>query len=288
MSIRGLIKPEYLLKPGNILARLKYGRGGTLPAVMQVPLMGRAFRIRPHEVIGQQILRFGLFDLVVSECLLRLAAPGDRAYDVGANIGYTALVLARAVGPGGSVVAFEPHPEIFADLEANVGGTVVEAVPAAVSAAPGAATLHIPVEFGFNRGVATIEPTASETAAIEVRTVTLDEQVGPDESIGVLKIDVEGHELAVLQGASQLLAERRIRHIVFEDHQPADSAVIAHLQDAGYAVWRIAKRFWGPVMVPTDRVIAHSNWESPCFLATSAADLARERLAPRGWRALAG
>lgn len=286
MAISGVLKPEYLLKPTNILARLKYRDMAALPMVMDIRLEGRPFRIRPQEVIGQQILRFGLFDLVVTECLMRLASPGDHAIDVGANIGYMSLVLARAVGKTGRVTAFEPHPEIFADLQANVAASVVEPVQAAVSAEPGMATLNVPAEFGFNRGVATIEEVGGQAAAIDVRKVTLDGVVGAAGRIGVLKIDVEGHELSVLQGAKGLLEERRITHIVFEEHHPADSVVIVHLRGAGYDVLRIAKGFLGPVMLSPDREAPHSAWESPCFLATVEPALAKARLSPRGWQAL--
>jgi FkbM family methyltransferase len=286
MGLSGIFKPEYLLKPRNILARWRYRATSGLPGMMTVPLLGQPFHIRPHEVIGHQILHFGLFDLTVTECLLRLAAPGDRAIDVGANIGYMAAVLARAVGPTGQVTAFEPHPEIFADLDANVTPRGVEAVQAAVSAEPGTATLHVPVEFGYNRGLATMEAVAGETEAVEVRTVTLDSWVGADGRIDVLKIDVEGHELGVLEGARRLLEDRRITHIVFEEHHAAGSAVIAHLQDAGYTVWHIAKTFFGPSIVEQGMAAPSSTWESPCFLATADPHQARHRLTPRGWRAL--
>lgn len=63
---------------------------------------------------------FGDFDPWVDRTLRRLTLPGEVALDIGANIGATSLVLARAVGPSGKVVAFEPHPQTAILLRANL------------------------------------------------------------------------------------------------------------------------------------------------------------------------
>lgn len=67
------------------------------------------------------------------------------------------------------------------------------------------------------------------SSAIDIEVTTLDEFVSCDTEIGVLKIDVEGHELNILEGARRLIAQRRIRDIVFEDYFPHPSLVTLFL-----------------------------------------------------------
>jgi protein-L-isoaspartate O-methyltransferase len=83
---------------------------------------GLHIRIHPLEEHGQILLTLGVIDLAVTETLFRLANPGEIAVDVGANIGYMTSVLAARINSssGGSIWAFEAHPEIFEELKYNV------------------------------------------------------------------------------------------------------------------------------------------------------------------------
>jgi FkbM family methyltransferase len=282
----GLLKPEYLFRPRNVLARLRYRDPARLPARMSVSVFGRPFAIDPHEVIGRHILHFGLFDLLVSEVLFRLADPGETALDVGANIGFMTRLLAERVGASGRVYAFEPHPEIFAELQGNASDAQVTAIRAAASDRPGTAMLNLPLHFDGNRGIASLEPAAAATATLPIECVTLDAALPADCRIGLVKIDVEGHELKVLEGATRLLAERRIRDIVFEEHDTGGSPLFAYLASKGFTVLRLVKGFAGPRLREVAAPVRESGWESPSYLATLDSARATERLAPGGWRVL--
>jgi FkbM family methyltransferase len=89
----------------------------------------------------------GVYDLPVTETLWRLTELGDLGVDAGANIGYTASVLAVRAGPAGLVVAFEPHPVLRAELAANIArwagcaAVPVDVRGCALSAAPGTLAL---------------------------------------------------------------------------------------------------------------------------------------------------
>lgn len=286
MKASGILKPEYLFRPRNVLSRLRYANTARLPQLMTVQLHDRPFRIHPDEVIGRHILHFGLFDLLVTETLMRLADPGEVAVDVGANIGYMSRVLADRLGPEGKVFAFEPHPEIHAELLLNTAGTCVVAAQAAVSTMPGTAELHIPRFFNGNRGIASLEKTADALDAVTVTCVTLDDALDGAAPVGVLKIDIEGHELAALQGAERLLRARQIRDIVFEEHHPEASPVVAYLTGLGYHLFRLEKRFRGPHLAAPNTAVALNGWESPGFLATTAPERAAERMRRSGWVAL--
>ena len=136
--------------------------------------------------------------------------PDDIAVDVGANKGSYLWALSRAV-PRGQVVAFEPQPLLSAYLiracrSANLNNVQIE--PVGVSSREQMLTLAIP-------GGSSTSPGASFEAAVrdretcktlEIQTVTLDRYFERTvRRIGAIKIDVEGHELAVLEGARQLL-----------------------------------------------------------------------------------
>lgn len=141
--------------------------------------------------------------------------------DVGANRGeYVQAVHERA--PRARILAIEPHPRVFAELQRRVGGLGVETIQCALGDSPGTATLHDygsdgTVHASLHREV--IEEIHRQPAlGIEVPVRTLDELCASleIERIDLLKIDTEGHELAVLRGATRMLAERRIRTIHFE------------------------------------------------------------------------
>ena len=65
-----------------------------------------------------------------------------------------------------------------------------------------------------------------------------------------MKIDVEGHELAVLKGAQRLLGRKLIRNIVFEDFGGCESESMRLLRGSGYTIWQIACELLGPRLLP--------------------------------------
>jgi ubiquinone/menaquinone biosynthesis C-methylase UbiE len=81
---------------------------------------GLPLEARSDESIGYSLITTGVFDLPVTETLLRLADSGELAIDVGANIGAMTSALAAAVGPAGEVWAFEPNPSVLAVLERSI------------------------------------------------------------------------------------------------------------------------------------------------------------------------
>jgi len=121
--------------------------------------------------------------------------------DVGANIGYVTRALASLVGPNGAVLAIEPIPEMAAITAANValaGFDNVELITAALGDAEGIATVRLP-EAG-NRGSSRIFGEIGEELAT-TRVVRLDDIVGPETRIDVMKIDTEGMDHRVVAGA---------------------------------------------------------------------------------------
>lgn len=135
------------------------------------------------------------------------ARPGSTAIDVGSNNGAHALVMAHWVGPSGRVYGFEPTPRMHAAALANCrhnGADHVEIAQVAVADREGEARFE-DSSGESNPGTSHL----SEQGSITVRTVTLDDTIPADAAVALIKIDVEGHELAVLRGAQRLLLRCR-------------------------------------------------------------------------------
>jgi FkbM family methyltransferase len=162
----------------------------------------RAFRYRwrvdPAEV------RF------VCQCL----QSGQVAADIGCHKGAYSYWMRRRVGPSGAVFAFEPQPRQVAYLREAFSAMRYEnvaLVPLAVSNQCGVMPLHVPTGAGMTHAasleVRRGEPDASASGSpLFVTVTTLDDFfAGKPRGPNFLKIDVEGHELAVLQGGRQIL-----------------------------------------------------------------------------------
>jgi FkbM family methyltransferase len=138
-----------------------------------------------------------------------LVEPGTTALDVGCSIGMYAAEMARHAG---KVIAFEANPEVAAFL-ASVAPRNVEVVNVALSSTRGRATLRIPTNASGRTidELATIEPGnplhGGMAKVVQVEMKRLDDFAIANCSF--VKIDVEGHEEAVLDGAPALIAAQR-------------------------------------------------------------------------------
>jgi FkbM family methyltransferase len=154
-------------------------------------------------------------NLRLHRLLDRRVTPGATVVDVGANIGYNAIHAARLAGPRGRVVALEPTPDTLAILRRNVAASGL----ANLAVEPVAAGRRAGTRDFFVRGevsaVNSLYPDSRFAHVTEVLPVTvapLDELVrGP---VDVVKIDVEGAELDVLEGMPRILRTPGITLIV--------------------------------------------------------------------------
>lgn len=185
-------------RPARLVAARLLERVGLSP-LFTIPLDGYRLRFYPTNVsanlwINADTRVHGL-ELFKDYC-----KAGDVAIDVGANVGEVSIIFSQRVGATGRVFAFEPHPRIYRYLVGNLALNHCDNVTTAnlaVGAAPGVVRLSNDKHDDMNRIVA--------DGAIEVACTTLDAQV-PAQPIALLKIDVEGSELRVLEGAVQTLA----------------------------------------------------------------------------------
>jgi len=291
--LRRLWKPWFVYRPRQLVRRMTLGP--EVPGWQALATSwGGLLLADPTKTIGRSIRTTGLYDLAVSEVLARLIDPGDTVVDAGANVGYMTVLAAAAAGPTGRVVAFEPHPDLFAVLRQNVEMTAgrlpsatVDLHNAALGEAAGTAQLVLPHYFSSNDGVGSLAtvPTAGSNA-IPVSVAILDEALG-EARVGLMKLDVEGFELHVLHGGRQALDSGRIVHIVFEDHDVERSQVVRLLQSAGYQVFAVGWRMRGLVVAPVECGLLAKDYEAPSFIATLRPDVVHERCATAGWKVLA-
>jgi FkbM family methyltransferase len=286
-AYRLLNKPYYWYRPSQIAIRLRARTspdGG--PRLLRTA-WGSHLQCWP-DPLGLAVARTGVYDLVVAETLARLTDPGETAVDAGANVGFISNLLAYAVGSRGRVVSYEPHPLIVETLRANAARwatvdqiDVLEIRQAAVSSTAGMHSLAVdPDTFASNKGTASLEQ-HDPVNSTDVETVRLDDELSTP--IGALKLDVEGHELAALEGAEALLSAKLIRDIVFEEHQPPPTPVTALLESHGYTVLGVRQGLTGPILSSPREAYSRQQWDPPALLATADPTRVKARLKPRGW-----
>ncbi len=271
-----LRKPVYVYRPSQIMRRLGNARHSGEARVRVA--WGPSLRVDTRDMIGSSIARLGVHELAVTEAIYRLARAGETAIDLGANLGYHTSLLAHRVGGEGSVHAFEPHPALYERLCRNVGHLPgVRVYQCAVSDYEGDAFLDQPDDFALNMGRSSLAD-----RGIPITVNTLDATI-PDEPIGLMKIDIEGHELAALNGGARTLA--RTRHVIFEEQDPLPTPVSEKLESAGFHVFFIAETWCGPRLVAPERLRLEAQWEAPNYLATREPRVQR-LVKPDGWRCL--
>ncbi len=155
--------------------------------------------------------------------------PGDWTIDVGANVGHYTLALAKRVGSTGRVFAFEPIARTFELLAAAAADeSNVTLLNAAASNDTREVAFDIPdFEWGLqNLYAASIRDSGSAAAAV---CLPIDSLALP-KRVSFIKVDAEGHELEVLQGASSLI-QRDLPTLLVEDNSEQTTS---WLRDRGY------------------------------------------------------
>jgi FkbM family methyltransferase len=148
--------------------------------------------------------------------LLRLSfdSPLRTVFDVGANFGQTACRFAKAF-PLATIYSFEPVPASFSLLRESV-----KSIPRVrtFNCALGDAAGSVQINIASSSGSSSLHSIQAATGNLEVSIDTIDEVCVSNQidEIDLLKIDVEGHELQVLRGASQRLMAGKIRYIYAE------------------------------------------------------------------------
>lgn len=202
------------------------------------PFVSRTYRFLTRHLIGEDIISvevhgqkmyvnaaFGLTLLstgtyeserLMTNLFTKLVTEGMIAVDIGAHVGYYTLLAARAVGDEGKVFCFEPEPSnyilLLKNIEENNCNNVVP-VQKAVTNTTGSIKLFMAKDPSGH----SIRSDNPHQKAIVVDSTTLDDFfTGRKHPIHVIKIDVEGAEMAVLQGMRNVIAKNRQLNIFTE------------------------------------------------------------------------
>ena len=184
------------------------------------PFDGGLIHVDTSSSIEYHLLFRGCHESAITDLIQKVVKPGYICLDVGANVGAHTLVLAKAVGPEGRVIAFEPHPGICARLRENVtlnNYANVAIVEAALSDKDGVSPFFGFGDGAFHRGISSLLPDEEATKRMEVRTASFSSVAKEEriDSCDFIKIDVEGFEAVVLKELDGLI-ERCRPYVIFE------------------------------------------------------------------------
>ena len=176
--------------------------GGDRVTIESGPMQGLALAVSEH--VSHAHIR-GDYELDTQRAIDRWVSPGFICYDLGASIGYLSLLMARKAK---SVYAFEPAPHAAEEIRKHAAANSfhhITVVPAPVSDCPR------PVVFSLTDAAygSRIVESDSPWPTLKLTTITLDDFAAANPLPDFLKIDVEGEEARVLQGARSILRSKK-------------------------------------------------------------------------------
>ena len=201
------------------------------------------FRALGFEVFRRERIPYGI-DVTWDVERLSTDEPVRIVFDIGANVGQTAIRMAERF-PGSTIYSFEPEPSAYERLQRNVDSLPqVRLYNQAAGSEEATMSMHRP------RGsdLYTLDSCNGQTATegVEVSVTTIDRvcQTEGIDQIDILKTDTEGFDVAVLEGAKELLSRRKVRFIYSEcdfipserDNHTSFFALHDYLSELGYCL----------------------------------------------------
>ncbi|UQA62413.1 FkbM family methyltransferase [Polyangium aurulentum] len=183
----------------------------------------------------------GNYEYPIQELFARHLGPGDVFYDIGANAGFFTLLAARRVGPSGRVYAFEPVPDNLASVREQIEVNRLEhaeAVGAAVGRSAGRLALRYSPGASAMARLAHVGKAQPDETTLDVEVVCLDDFLKDHRAPTMMKIDVEGAEGEVLEGARSAL-EKGPKLLIEVHGRACGEAVVGILRPLGYEFERV-------------------------------------------------
>jgi len=176
---------------------------------------------------------------------------GDIYIDIGANYGYMSINADSLVGDNGLVIAVEPEPRVgnLLKFNADLNKSKLKIVQKAISDSPGESSFNVATEIGLSR----LDNSKKNTFGmilekkVTVQKTTLDmlaDDLVPNKDIKLVKMDVEGHELSILRGASQVIAKRKTIFMLEINHGALSQSDLGFKDILEFFVTRSYKVFW--------------------------------------------
>ena len=200
--------------------------------VVRGPLRGSRLSLNLRK---EKAFWFGIYETWVQSLMCDVLSDGGRVWDVGACFGYHTLLMCKLCGPR-NVLAIEPDPNNQSRLADNLfhnGFNTTSVASSAVGAAPGRLFLR---RHSSDPGQSVVE----SFGEIEVGVTTLDILLNAHAPPDLIKVDIEGTENLMLQGATRLLQEVRPTWILEVHGEPGEEAMEL-LRSHGYLVTGFGK-----------------------------------------------
>jgi FkbM family methyltransferase len=176
------------------------------------------------EGISKDLILYKIREPLSTKYFLQEIKEGDVIIDVGANIGYYALLEAGAVGNTGKVYAIEPVKENINKLKFNIklnNYSNIEVFEMAIGDEEKIATMYLSNKCNWHSLVCARDIADTIIGQVDVKVTTLDkfiDQFIPNRKIDFIRIDVEGYEYYIVRGMSRLLKENRRLKLFIEVH----------------------------------------------------------------------
>ena len=211
-----------------------------------VEVMGHTLYLDPNDALDLSIST--LYEPELTALIQRETKPGGVAVDIGANIGYYTLILAKCVGPGGRVFAFEPDPVNFAVLRKNIetnGYKNVVALNKALSDQTASARLFLAPDNLADHRI--VDP-GDGRQSIPIETLVLDEFLADASvEIDIIKMDIQGAEYRALCGMRSVLTRSKKVTLfsefwpygLFKAGEAHPEAFIRLLRELGFTIYDV-------------------------------------------------
>jgi FkbM family methyltransferase len=183
----------------------------------------KSFTVLGHQItvfpgdpgISRELALYKVHEPLATRLLMQILKPGVNVVDIGGNIGYYAMLEARLVGPAGMVIAIEPVPENSDQLCKNVqanGYQNIRIHKVAIGDRNGTALMYISEKSNWH----SLHPPPSSKGGMKVPVSTLDSLLMPYHlsSVALVRMDLEGYEVVVIQGMKRTLEKHGPRLLV--------------------------------------------------------------------------
>ena len=191
--------------------------------------------------LGIALIRYGECCEIEEQFLSSLVNPGEIVIEVGANIGVHTIPLAQKVGPNGKVIAIEAQPAIHHYLCANIAlNGLFNVTTHGCGCGAAHKTMSIP-NINYAAPVLNnfggISLADGDSSGVLVQVAPLDELIGDLPKVDLIKIDVEGMEYDVIQGAIKTINRHRPWMYVENDRLEKSHALIEQIMALDYQLW---------------------------------------------------
>lgn len=182
---------------------------------------GIHMNIGTNDILAYRVWNERTFEPAVRRAIEKILRTGMNVVDIGANIGYYAILAARLIGPKYRVLAVEPQPGVVQKLSRNIalnGIPNIDVASVALTDTEGPIRFLVPKAGWESHGSMRSNGTFAPEETITVPGQRLDQllQERGLASVGLIKMDAEGAELPIINGARELLSSPRKPYIVFE------------------------------------------------------------------------